>query len=45
MVTGGPNAEIRGISQLTDIINTSKEVKWKNETFTSYDNKHGTEAE
>ena len=45
MVTGGPNAEIRGVSQLTDIVNASKAVKWKNGALTVYDNKHGTEKE
>jgi hypothetical protein len=45
MVTGGPNAEIRGESYLPDIVNASEEVKWENGGLTSCDNKHETEAE
>ena len=45
MVTGGPNAEIRGVSQGTDIVNASKAVKWKNGALTAYGHKQGTEVE
>ena len=36
---------MRGESQLTDIVNASKEVKWENGALTSCDKKHSTEAE
>jgi hypothetical protein len=40
-----PKCRNKGDKLVKDIINASKEVKCKNGAFTSYDNKHGTEAE